>query len=102
MEEFEIHDIEMTEDEYSRSGKWVTVNQTWEGTICRIGDGQKLKFSLNHSYDGDNGGDTAKILSKKPNKFTEVEWDKLKQEMTEYIEDDYCNDRMGWEEINMS
>lgn len=88
---FNIVDRSLSDSSERRSGNSYELTETWAGEIECKSEGASFvfDFELVHHVTEDNGGDTAKITSSKPDVFNEDEWDNLTYEMTDFIETTY-------------
>lgn len=88
---FSIIDRSLSDSSERRSGNSYALTETWAGEVeCKSeGASFMFDFELVHHVTEDNGGDTAKITSSKPDAFNEDEWDDLTYEMTDFIETTY-------------
>lgn len=89
--EFELvedtENIDRVRDEYESV-------KIWEGTI--LYDSNPYKFRFTNFSCTDNGSQTAEILSKKPEGMKEYKWEMIKEEMIEFIEDEYRANVNEW------
>ncbi len=97
---FSIADRSLSDSSENRGGNSYELTETWTGELdCVSGDDKFLiAFELVHHVTEDNGSDTAKITSGKPDKFNEEEWDDLVDQMTGFIEAAYKKE--PWKEVN--
>jgi len=88
---FSVASHELSERSVFTSGRIDSCNETWAGEIeCKSGDiSFVFGFELVHLVTEDNGGDTAKITSSKPDEFNEEAWDDLTYAMMDFIETTY-------------
>jgi hypothetical protein len=88
---FRVVSHELSERSVFTSGRIHSCNETWAGEIeCKSGDTSfVLNFELVHLVTEDNGGDTARITSSKPDEFNEEAWDDLTYAMMDFIETTY-------------
>lgn len=94
---FSVASHELSERSEFTSGRIQSCNETWTGEIeCKSGDTSFVfGFELVHLVTEDNGGDTAKITSSKPDEFNEEAWDDLTYLMMDFIETIYRTEH--WE-----
>lgn len=88
---FRVASHELSERSVFTSGRIHSCNETWTGEIeCKSqGASFVFGFELVHLVTEDNGGDTAKITSSKPDEFNEEAWDDLTYAMMDFIETAY-------------
>ncbi len=88
---FNIVDRSLSDSSEHRSGNRYALTETWAGEIECKSEGASFvfDFELVHHVTEDNGGDTARITSSKPDVFNEDEWDDLTYAMTDFIETTY-------------
>ena len=84
-------DRSLSDSSERRSGNSYELTEMWAGEIeCRSeGASFVFDFELVHHVTEDNGGETAKITSIKPDVFNEDEWDDLTYAMIDFIETTY-------------
>ncbi len=94
---FAIYEIDMVENQETRDN----LRETGTGIIIWNGTLETpkglFKFEMEKSWTEDNGGEGTKILSEKPKDMTDEEWDDFKDEMEEFILEDYQNNKRDWE-----
>ncbi len=88
---FNIIDRSLSDSSERRNGNSYEFTETWAGEIECKSEGASFvfDFELVHHVTEDNGGDTARITSSKPDVFNEDEWDDLTYKMTDFIETTY-------------
>jgi hypothetical protein len=88
---FNIVDRSLIDSSEHRNGISYELTETWTGEVECKSEGASFvfDFELLHHITEDNGGDTAKITSSKPDDFNEDEWDDLLYATTDFIETAY-------------
>lgn len=97
---FNIVDRSLSDSSEHRNGNRYELTETWAGEIECKSEGASFvfDFELVHHVTEDNGGDTAKITSSKPDVFMEDEWDDLTYAMADFIETTFKADH--WKEVS--
>jgi hypothetical protein len=97
---FSIVDRSLSNSSERRSGNSCELTETWAGEVECKSEGASFlfDFELVHHVTEDDGGDTAKITSSKPDVFNEDEWDDLTYAVVEFIETTYRAEH--WKEAN--
>ena len=95
---FNIVERSLSDSSERRSGNSYELTEMWAGEIEYRSEGASFvfDFELVHHVTEDNGGDTAKITSIKPDVFNEDEWDDLTYAMIDFIETTYREEH--WKE----
>ncbi len=88
---FNIIDRSLSDSSERSNGNSYALTETWAGEVECKSEGASFvfDFELVHHVTEDNGGDTAKITSSKPDVFNEDEWDDLTYAIMDFIETTY-------------